>query len=175
VNNDDREKYRRRNDREVWEAREDIRAASKVGRSAAWRLGVVIAIVLGLGALTGIGVWVFKVATSDVKGAGDAQIEVNSAGNRLRAQTLYTKLYEGIEASDKKINNMAKNARSEFDRTNIEGAINVCLESVAEYNRLETDVLTSKYRPAQYPARIGNDPLTDCQPEIQPTPSAATR
>lgn len=171
---DDYPAARARREREINEAREEIRVASAVGRSAGWRIALVTGLVILACAGLSIGAWVFKVQTSDIKGAGDAQVEVNSAGNRLRAQTLYTKLYEGIEAQDKKITSMSKNARSEFDRTNIEGAINVCLESVAEYNRLDTDVLTSKYRPAQYPARIGDDPLTDCQPDIQPTP-AATR
>lgn len=166
---------RNRRNQEIRETREDMRVASAVSRSAGWRLGVVLGIVFLLCAGLSIGTWYFKVHTSGIKGAGDAKVEVNSAGNRLRAQTLYTKLYEGIEAQDKKINNMSKNASSEFDRTNITGAINVCLESVAEYNRLDTDVLTSPYRPAQYPARIGNDPLTDCQPDTLPTPSAATR
>lgn len=164
--------YRARRDRELYEAREDIRLASKVGRSAGWRLGVVFLVILGISAAIGVGAWVFKVATSDVKGKGDAQVQVNSAANRLQAQTRYTELYEGIQAADKKINGMQANARSEFDRTNVQGAINVCLESVAEYNRMATDVTTSKWRPELYPERVGSDPATDCQPTMPtPTPS----
>lgn len=166
------DEYRGRRDRDLHEAREEIRFASKVGRSAGWRLGVVFLIVLGLSAVLGIGAWVFRVATSETKGKGDAQIQVNSAANRLQAQTRYTELYEGIQAADKKINGMQANARSEFDRTNVQGAINVCLENVAAYNRMATDVTTSKWRPELYPERLGDDPATDCQPTL-PTPTAS--
>lgn len=150
------------------ELREDRTYARRVGWSAGrWALTIFLGLVL----LSGIG-WAIKVAVADIKGAGDAHVQINTAANRLEAQKKYNQLYEGIIAADKKINVMAASARSEFDRTNVQGATNVCLETVADYNRMAGDVLTAKWKPVHLPARVGEDPTTDCVPTLpSPTPA----
>lgn len=142
-------------------------------RTLARRAGLSVAgwIVVGTLFFTALGgaIWGGRVLLSDTKGAGDARVQVNSAANRLEAQRKYNALYEGVLAADKKINGMAAEATSDFDRTNVRGAINVCLETVADYNRMAGDVLTARWKPAPLPARIGDDPATDCQPTTPTT------
>ena len=157
-----------------WEEdlQEDRAFARKVGWSASrWFLTIffgLLVVSLVAGGLT----WLLKVGLAEPKGAGDAHVQINSAANRLEAQKKYNQLYEGILAADKKITSMAANARSEFDRTNVQGATNVCLETVADYNRMAGDVLTAKWKPELLPARVGDDPTTDCLPAL-PTPTPA--
>lgn len=161
---------RKRYDWEDDELPEARRFARHAGLSVA---GWIVVGTLFFVALGGA-IWGGGVLLSDARGAGDARVQVNSAANRLEAQRKYNALYEGVLAADKKINGMAAEAASDFDRTNVRGAINVCLETVADYNRMAGDVLTAKWKPESLPARIGDDPATDCQPTAPttvPTPA----
>lgn len=156
------------------DARREIREVNYVARHAGWRIGAwIVVAVLFLGAL-GVGIWYFGVATSGVKGAGDATKQQNSAANRLNAQAKYASLYEGIIAADKNIDVLDATAKADptmVNKTNLAGAQNVCNQAVADYNRMATDVLTAQWRPANLPERVGDDPMTDCKPTpVTPTP-----
>jgi hypothetical protein len=155
--------------------RDEIREASVTGRSAGWRLGVAIVAVIAFLGLVGVGIWYFKVATSDVKGAGDATRQVNSAPNRLQAQARWTDLYNGIQADDRKINTLAQTyalSPSEMNLVNLTGAQNVCDSNIAAYNALQTNQLFAPFQPPLLPIQVGSDPTTDCRPDLQPTPPA---
>ncbi len=156
------------------EFRSDLRDANYVGRKTApsallW-VGVFLAVIAVIGAAT----WYFKVATSGIKGAGDATRQVNSAANRLQAQAKYSQLYEGVRAADRNITTLAVAAATDptvFNKTNLTGAQNVCQQSVADYNAMATNTLTAPWRPVDLPARVGDDASTDCLPDPIPTVS----
>lgn len=156
------------------DARREIREVNYVARHSAWRLAVwIVAGVLFFGAI-GVGVWYFGVATSGVKGAGDATKQQNSAANRLQAQAKYSSLYEGILAADKNIDTLDAAAKADptvVNKTNLTGAQNVCQQDVAAYNAMAVNSLTAQWRPVELPARVGDDPMTDCKPTpVTPTP-----
>lgn len=155
-----------------WQA--DVREGSAAARSVGWRAALwIIAAVVFFGAIGG-GIWYFKVATSDIKGAGDAARQNNSAANRLQAQAKYSQLHEGIRAADRNIDTLAAAASvdpTQVNKTNLIGAQNVCQSNVAEYNAMATNVLTRDWIPEGLPTRVGDDPSTDCKPDpITPTP-----
>jgi hypothetical protein len=152
----------------------DIREINAGARSAGWRAAVwVLAIVLFVGAIS-VGIWWFQVSTSDVKGAGDATRQQNSAANRLQAQAKYAQLYQGILAADRNIDTLAAAAATDptqVNKTNLVGAQNVCQQAVADYNAMAVNALTAQWRPVELPARVGDDPSTDCKPATAtPTP-----
>jgi hypothetical protein len=145
-------------------------AARKTVPSALIWLGVFIAVIAAIG----IGTWYFKVATSGVKGAGDATRQVNSGANRLQAQAKYAQLHEGILAADKNITTLAQAAAAsptQVNQTNLTGAQNICQQHVAEYNAMAVNALTAQWRPIELPSRLGDDKASDCQPDPIPTPS----
>lgn len=147
--------------------RQDVRDANYAARrtvpSALIWIGVIIAVFVVIGVAT----WYFKVATSGVKGAGDATRQNNSAANRLQAQAKYAQLHEGVLAADRNIDILAAAAKddpSQVNKTNLLGAQNVCTSNVGEYNAMALNALTQQWIPAELPARVGDDPATDCKP-----------
>lgn len=158
-----------------YEWRDDVREGSAAARSVGWRIGVATVVVLLFVGLIAGGAWLFKVVTSDVKGAGDATVQNRSAANRLQAQAKYASLYEGIQAADRNIDTLAAAAAddpTQVNKTNLIGAQNVCQTSVADYNSMATNALTRDWIPPGLPSRVGDDRTTDCKPsEITPTPT----
>lgn len=154
--------------------RQGVSDANYAARRSAPSVLVWTFVVIAVVAAIGIGVWYFTVATSGVKGQGDATKQTNSAANRLQAQARYAQLYEGIQAADKNITTLAKAAAAnptQVNQTNLTGAQNVCQQDVAAYNSMATNALTSPWIPPALPARVGDDPATDCQPDPAALPS----
>ena len=80
---------------------------SRVARGASWRVGLwIIGIVIFFGLLTA-GIWAIKVATSDVRGAGDQAQKVNAANNRIFAQEHFFTLYNNLLAYDQQLDQAA--------------------------------------------------------------------
>lgn len=154
---------------------QDVKDANYAGRKAGLSIGAWIIIsILFFGAM-GVAVWYFQVATSDVKGAGDAQKQVNSSANRLQAQDKYNKLYTGIQAADRNINTLAETYRlspTERNLINLTGAQNVCSSNVGDYNQMATNATTKQWIPVELPTVVGNDSATDCKPDNAPSPAA---
>jgi hypothetical protein len=154
--------------------RDEMREASAVARGASWRIYIaIIAAIVAVGAIS-VGIWYFKVATSDAKGAGDATREINSVANRLQAQAEYTRLYNGILAADRNLDVLAAAVDrdpTQINQTNLVGAQNICQTAVGDYNALATNALKAKWRPVELPQQVGFDPATDCQPTITATPT----
>jgi hypothetical protein len=59
---------------------------SRVARGMSWRAGVWIVCAVLFFGLLGAGIWAFRVASSDVRGQGNATQKINAADNRLFAQ-----------------------------------------------------------------------------------------
>lgn len=132
-----------------------------------WRgiIGVIVAVLLCAG--LGWAGWAVKVATSDVKGAGDAQIKINSADNRIQSQELFQDLFRKVKEYDRGIDTLAEVVRispTSFNRTNLTGQILACQQAIEQYNA-ETDKISSaKWLSDDLPYKINeNDPATDCK------------
>lgn len=148
--------------------RDEWKAVDSASRSAGWRFGVwTLAIVLFFGALTA-GIWWFKVATSDVRGAGDATQKINSGPNRIAAQETFEALFQQIQTYDRNLDQAAKDKAehpgSEFYATNYSGLIKQCNDAVGQYNADARKVSRAKWLTEDLPFEIDlNNPLTDCK------------
>lgn len=159
------------------EARREVADASAVGMSAGWRLvvtGLAVAAVIGL---ISVGIWYFKVATSGVKGAGDATRITNDGRNRVNAQEWFVGQYEQIRSTDRRIDEaaaeLARKPGDEIAQTNYRGLVNRCMEMVGNYNAEAQKVSRAQWRDASLPTRIDDsETATDCRPAQAP---AATR
>lgn len=151
--------------------RQDVRDANYIGRRAGGSVAIWVAGIIAIVAVIGVLGWLFKVGTSDVKGKGDATRQVNSAENRLGAETRFRQLYEGIQADDDKITLLKSTAKSEMDDTNLQGLQLGCLDHVKDYNAMVNAPTTAKFRPADLPTRIGQDTETDCKPDTTSAPT----
>ncbi len=134
----------------------------------AWGMGRIIGVsLLGI-ALVGVGVWAFKVVTSDVKGAGDVAIKKNSANNRIFAQENFQTLYNQILAYDQQLDQAAKDKAEHpgdaFFATNYSGLVKTCIDARGQYNANASKITQAKWRDTTLPYEIdGTDPKTDCK------------
>lgn len=141
---------------------------SKVARGFGWRVGVwVVAIVVFFG-LIGIGVWGFKVATSDVKGQGDQTRITNDGRNRIAAQESFEALYAQIQAYDRNLDQAAKDKAEHpgdsFYATNYSGLVKTCNDAIGQYNADARKVSRAKWLTSDLPYEIDvNNPATDCK------------
>lgn len=135
--------------------------------SLGWRIIIALSVI----ALIGIGVWGFRVATSPVKGEGDATIQKNSAANRVQARQEYQNIYEDIQGADQRIDVMAAAYaanKSSVNQTNLTGAQTYCISRVREYNALAKKYLSADFRPEGLPEQIDqNDPAFDCRETVK--------
>ena len=141
---------------------------TKVVRGGTWRAIVWVLVVLGVIALISIGVWGFRVITSDVKGQGDAVIIKNSANNRIAAQEQFEQLYADIKASDQKITvaaaAVAADPNDKTAQQNLTGMQNYCLSVVGDYNALARKYSAEDFRSVDLPVQIDQSlPSTDCK------------
>lgn len=151
--------------RGVW--RDDVREGSAVARSIGWRAAVWVLGILALVVVTGAVWWGIKVATSDVKGQGDALQTKNSGTNRIRAQEEFVQTYQDVLAADQRVDvmwNAAQTNPATVNTTNYTGAVNFCIQAVADYNALSDKYTSADFRPADLPEQIDSlDPTTDCK------------
>jgi hypothetical protein len=141
---------------------------STVVRGGTWRVGIWLAIVIGVIAIVGIGVWGFRVITSDVAGQGNATIQKNSANNRIAAQERFEQMYQDIKASDRKIAvaaaALAVNKDDKTLQTNYTGTVNYCIQAVGDYNAEARKFTAEDFRSPDLPYQISTvDPDTDCK------------
>lgn len=158
------------NRRDEW--RDDIREANYVARASGWRLALwILAAVVFFGAIGG-GIWAFKVANSDLKGAGDQTRIVNDGRNRVNAQEWFHGQYEQIRSTDRRIDQAAADLAAKPDdinRTNYTGLVNRCMEMVGNYNAEARKISRGKWLDPNLPAQIDNtDPATDCRETATP-------
>jgi hypothetical protein len=139
---------------------------STVVRGASWRAGVWIAAVLVFFAVIGGAGWAFKVATSDIKGQGDAVRKVNSGDNRLAQQAYFEQTFEDIKKADRQLTQLAADKAAKVEGADIRhtGAITYCQGLVADYNAAARKQIAEKFRAADLPAQIdATDTTTDCE------------
>jgi hypothetical protein len=139
-----------------------------VVRGVTWRGYVWIACTVIFVAAISIGVWAFKVHTSDVRGQGDAVSRKNSGDNRIAQQEAFEKLYAEIKAADQRIDVAAAAKKAQpgdvIAETNYTGAMNYCIGVVADYNAKARSYTAEQWRAADLPAQIDTtDPATDCK------------
>ena len=150
--------------KEPWYEQDD---PAKVARSAGWRIGVWIGVIIVVCALVSGVVWGIGVGLSNINGKGNAIKTKNDAKNRIQAQELFVQTYNDIQAQVKnvKIAKRAYQARNgAFERTNYFGAQQVCQQAVADYDALVRKYTAQDFRPADLPAQIDeSDPAFNCQ------------
>lgn len=141
---------------------------SRVVRGFSWRMAIwTIVAILFVGAI-GVGIWYFKVATSDIKGSGDATVQINSGKNRIAAQESFEALFAQIKAYDKNLDQAAKDKaehpNDSFFATNYSGLVKTCNDAVQQYNADARKVSRAKWLTDDLPYEIDqNDPLFDCK------------
>jgi hypothetical protein len=141
---------------------------AKVARGGTWRAMVWVCCILAFASLVGIGVWSFKVVTSDVKGQGDATIQKNAGSNRIAAQERFESLYADLIAADQKIDVFAKAAiadpSNDIAQANLFGTMAYCVQVRNDYNAEARKYSAEQFRSADLPYTIDiNDPTTDCK------------
>lgn len=146
------------------EWRDARRDANRVGLfGLGWGLTILITC-----ALVGVIGWGLTVATSKIRGEGDAVIQKNSSSNWVTAQREFNRTYQEIKADDRKIND-AKIALDEDPnnmvlKTNYEGLKQHCNTLVGSYNTDARSYLKEEFRDADLPSEISmSDPSTDCK------------
>lgn len=129
-------------------------------------MGMTILAVLALALCGGIG-WGIKVLASDVKGAGDATIKINSGDNRIQSQELFEQLYAAVLKHDKNLDVMAEAVRldpSSFNKTNYTGTKAACNNAVEDYNAEARKISSEKWKADDLPHQIDTTaPETDCK------------
>lgn len=141
---------------------------TRVARGASWRIGLwILAVVVFTGLISG-GIWAFKVATSDIKGAGDQARKVNSADNRIFAQEHFFTLYNNLLAYDQQLDqaaaDKAEHPGDPIWATNYSGLVKICIDARNQYNADANKVTQAKWRDPQLPFQINEfDPKTDCK------------
>jgi len=131
--------------------------------------GTVVAIVVIFLILAAGGViWIVNVATSGVRGQGDAVIKKNSADNWTKQQAEFERLYASIKAQDKNIGiahaELRADPTNQVKQTNYSGQIRNCNDTVGAYNAKAREYLAEDFRAADLPDQIDQtDPATDCK------------
>jgi hypothetical protein len=129
---------------------------------------LLLIVVIVIAVVTSAGMWIFGVATSGIKGQGDAVKINNSAENWTAKQAFFHEKYEAVKVADQKIGMYAKTAAANpTDRTaatNLEGMTSQCLNYVAEYNAESAKVLSRDWKDPELPTTINtSNPATDCK------------
>jgi hypothetical protein len=153
--------------------RQDVRDANYAGRRTVPSLLVWIVVIVLAGLAISAAVWGIRVATAPAKGAGDTILKDQDANNRIAQQKAFVNMYEGVKANDKKLqtlaNTAAKNPADTKAQADFDGTQMICLDQVADYNAKVQETLATRWLPADLPASIGDDPLTDCAPNNPPS------
>lgn len=135
-----------------------------------WRAMIwIICIVLFAGAVSA-GIWYFNVATSDVKGKGDAVRTVNAGVNQLAQQAYFQQTYADIQAADRKLDQLAADKAAKVEGADIRysGAVSYCQGLIGDYNAAARKEIASKFRDIDLPDQIAaTDPKTDCKETVK--------
>jgi hypothetical protein len=148
----------------------DWREFDRDTRSAGWRIGMwVIVILLFIGLIGGL-FWGFRVVTSPIKGKGDSVVIKNEARNRIAAQEAYVAGLNEVKRADRQLDVLAEaKGDSAAAKTRYVGAVSYCQTVVADYNALGDKYRSADFIPEGYPAVIDDtDPTTDCKESTAP-------
>lgn len=130
------------------------------------RVGLIAIAAVLFVSLVSVGVWGFRVATSDIKGKGDAIINKNNGVNRVIKQEMFEQMYAGIKADDDKIQTSLdayRRNKSYTNEVNLNGVIQHCQQAVQDYNAEARKYSSEDFRAVDLPAQISDfDAATDC-------------
>lgn len=154
-----------------WEDRLDDFEAKPTRTTAKWtvRGWLIVVLVIVLAAVITAVLWGLRVATSDVKGQGDAEIIKNDARNRIRAQEGFEKLFADIQVADRNLTTTARALRAKPTgdlklETELLGQKHYCAGLVAEYDAKARSFTQQDFRAADLPQKIdARDGTTDCE------------
>ena len=136
------------------------------------RVWLLLLLAVALVGAVGVGVWIFKVQTSDTKGQGDAEIIKNDARNRIRAQEGFWDRYQGIITADKNLSLTAEALAAKPGdaklSTELTGQRMICNDLVGTYNSAARKFTQEEFRAAELPLTIDDaDPATDCKENVK--------
>lgn len=125
---------------------------------------LVIALVIG----TGVILWTGRVATSDIKGQGDAVITKNEARNRINAQENFETLFADIQSADKIVGISAEALAQDPTNTKLStelmGQKQFCVDLIGKYNAAARKFTQADFRAADLPDVIDETQTeTDCK------------
>lgn len=148
--------------------RRDKREIDDAARFGASRIILYMVVFLVVTLVIGGIWWGIRVATSEVKGTGDATIKINSGDNQIASQETFEKLYQQIQAYDRNLDQAARDkAAHEGDSwyaENYSGLVMQCNNAVAQYNADANSVSRAKWRSEKLPFQIDQtDTRFDCK------------
>lgn len=130
-------------------------AAKGLGEGTLWLIGIII-----LGMVIGGVVFAINVATSNARGAGEAEIKNNSAENRIEKQEKFEKLYAEVQFNEDLVAqytaNLATTPDSTVMKTNLDGAKAACSASVHKYNAEVRKVTSQDWKAYDLPESLTN-------------------
>lgn len=134
------------------------------GTATFWTIATLVVI-----GVIGAAWWAIAVATSDIRGRGDAVQQTNSGTNRLGQQSYFEDTYAEIKAADRKLTALAAAAKGQpadsAAAVRLLGAENYCQDVVGDYDAAARKEVAAKFRAVDLPAQIDTtDPATDCEP-----------
>lgn len=142
-------------DREPWHESEN---PTRFVWGFSWRTGgMILLIMLVCGGLSWAG-WAFKVAMSDTKGRGDTIIKNNDVENRTKAQQYFYDLHAAVERNAANIGiaeaTVAKHPNDRIAQQNLDGAVQMCVSSVADYNAQTQKILSRDWKDPNLPFHL---------------------
>lgn len=160
---------------------------SEIERWDPRRVKIILAVLLAVVIIAPVSIWGIRVATSDTRGAGNTEIERNSAENRIRAQAYFEQSFEDIKKFDLQIGD-AQKAYDDFVTNNpkpsaddlvaaqiygqqlnsrqvtLTGLQQQCQNTVANYDAEARKTLAAEWRSNELPYQIDDSsPETDCK------------
>jgi hypothetical protein len=139
------------------EERKEVRGAAYY--ALRWFFAIFI-----LSSLLGVAMWAFGVFTSDINGRGNAIKVKNSATNRIAAQERFEEMYQDGQAANQRIGAMraalAATPNDTIARTNLNGAVNYCIEVRAKYNAEARKYTAAQFRASDLPENLNE---IDCK------------
>jgi hypothetical protein len=151
------------------------------------RVKIILAVFLAVVIIAPVSIWGIRVATSDTRGAGNVELERNSAGNRVRAQAFFEQSYQDIKKFDVQVVD-AQKAYDDFVTNNpkpsaddlvaaqiygqqlnsrqvtLTGLQQQCQNTVANYDAEARKTLAAEWRSNELPYQIDySSPETDCK------------
>lgn len=143
--------------------REDRREANRFVR---WGLGWWLIIIFGAVAIGAL-IWGVTVATSQIRGQGDAVIEKNSADNWLDAQARFEENFAEYESTLVRIDSaLALWEANPADKTaqqTYTGTVGYCTNLVADYNADARNYLREDFRASDLPSELDAE---SCDPKL---------
>lgn len=131
------------------------------GMSFGWTVVIVAAILLIAGGASAA-VWGFKVGTAEIKGKGDAQIQIQSAPHRIAAYNHFFDLCAGVRADEVSLDAQHEQLEATIDafqrtrvQTNITGLTGHRASLIEEYNaNARKDYTEGQFRDSDLPYQI---------------------